>query len=256
MNREIWIERLTWSEVREALAAGYDTAVIMTASLEQHGPHLPLATDTLLGYAVGERVARKLGKALLAPVIRPGMSEHHMAFPGTITYSRETFVATLRDTCVSLIRHGFRRLAITWSHGGNAATLAEVVPELARAHPQIDFLLEADLREYVKHLQPVAERAGVDLETMGIHAGEVETSMMLAAAPDQVRPGLAVQGFMGDLVYPQGEHLKLLAEGLQTLTDSGVLGDARPADRQRGELYLEAAAEYMVANLKPVRPRG
>jgi creatinine amidohydrolase len=245
---------MTWPEIQLALDEGFTTAVIFTGSIEQHGPHLPLATDMLLGYAIGERVARRLGNALLAPVIRPGMSEHHMAFKGTISFSRATFEGMLRDTVASLIRHGFRCIALAWSHGGNIAAMAEIAPQLAAEYPQIEFLFEGDLKGYFKQLEPLAAEEGIDLETMGIHAGEVETSMMLAAYTDQVHKSRRVQGYMGDLVNPRQDHLKLLAEGLHVLTENGVLGDARASDRQRGEKYLDAIADYFVANLKPVHP--
>ena len=255
MEREVWLERMTWTEIQAALAEGYDTAVIFTGSIEQHGPHLPLATDTLLGYALGERVARKLGKALLAPVVRPGISEHHMRFKGTISISAETFKATVHDYVHSLARHGFRRIVVTWSHGGNAGALSEVLPQLAAELPAVEILGQTDLRDLFKYWIPYAAEQGIGLEALGIHAGEGETSEMLAYAPEQVRTDKLVQGFMGDLITGEGEHIQLLHEGLHVLTDNGVLGDARLADRERGEAYLELWADYLVGALKRVEGR-
>ncbi len=252
MTREIWLERMTWMEIQTALAEGYDTAVIFTGSVEQHGPHLPLATDTLLGYALGERVARKLGKALLAPVVRPGMSEHHMAFKGTISISAETFKATVRDYVRSLARHGFRRIAVTWSHGGNAGALSEVLPRIAAELPEVEILGQTDLRDLFKCWIPFAAQEGISLESLGIHAGEGETSEMLAYAPEQVRRDKLAQGFMGDLITGEGEHVRLLQQGLHVLTGNGVLGDARLADAARGERYLDLVAGYLADNLKPI----
>lgn len=254
MEREIWIERMTWQEIRAALAEGYDTAVIQTGSIEQHGPHLPLATDTLLGYALGDRVTRLLGKALLAPVVRPGMSEHHMRFSGTITLSADTFKAVLRDYTHSLARHGFRRIIVLWSHGGNAATQQELVKQLAVELPQVDFLMQIDPRGFFKKWIALASKEGISLEKLGIHAGEGETSMMLAYTPDQVRREQRATGFLGDLVTGDDEHTKLLREGLHVLTDNGILGDATLSTSQRGEMYLEAMAEHVVRSLTPVRP--
>jgi creatinine amidohydrolase len=245
---------MSWPEVERALADGYDTVVIFTGSIEQHGPHLPLATDTILGYAIGERVARRLGNALLAPVIRPGVSEHHMAFKGTLTISPDTFKATVRDVAHSLARHGFKRIAITWSHGGNAGALTELLPQLAAELPDVEIRGPIVPREKFKHLAEYARTQGITLEALGIHAGEGETSEMLAHAPDQVRRNELVQGFMGDLVSGEGEHAKLLREGLHRLTSNGVLGDARLADAARGERYLDLVADYIVAHLVPVTP--
>jgi creatinine amidohydrolase len=177
-----------------------------------------------------------------------------MAFKGTLSLSAETFKATVRDYVRSLARHGFRRIAVTWSHGGNAGALREVLPPLAAELPEVEMLTQTDLRDLFKRWMPFAAGEGVDPESLGIHAGEGETSEMLAYAPEQVRLDRLVQGFMGDLISGESEHVKLLQQGLHTLTDNGVLGDARLADRDRGERYLELLADYLVQNLKPVRP--
>ena len=256
MEREVWLERMTWMEIQAAIAEGYDTALIFTGSIEQHGPHLPLATDTLLGYALGERLARKLGNALLAPVVRPGMSEHHMHFKGTISLSAETFKATVRDYIHSLARHGFKHIAVTWSHGGNAGALREMLPGVAAELPDVEILAQTDLRALFQHWIPYAAAQGVGLEALGIHAGEGETSEMLAYVPEQVRQDQLVQGFMGDLISGAGEHIRLLQEGLHVLTDNGVLGDARGADAARGARYLDLWAEYLIEGLEPVTAHG
>ena len=110
MNVPVKLEECSWPQVRAALGEGYDTVVVTTASVEQHGPHLPILTDTLIGEALGEGIAACLGNAFSAPVIRPGLSEHHMAFPGSFTLSPETFLRVLEECCLSLARHGFRYL--------------------------------------------------------------------------------------------------------------------------------------------------
>ncbi len=252
--KEIRLEYMTWNEIEEAMGNGYDTVVIFAGSIEQHGPHLPLATDTILSYALGERVARRLGKALLAPVIRPGLSEHHMKFKGSITLSKETFKSTVRDILHSLARHGFRRLVVAWAHGGNVPALVEVLPEVAKELPEVEILAHTDSIAFFKAWIPLAEEKGIDLEHLGVHSGEGETSCMLAYAPELVRWEKAATGFLGDLVNPEGAHGKLLAEGLDKITSNGILGDALLADAQRGEQYLESLAEHIVGALNPVLP--
>jgi creatinine amidohydrolase len=140
MANEIWMERMTWQEVEQAIQEGYDTVLLIAGSIEQHGPHLPLGTDTILGYAMADTIARKMGKTLVAPVVRPGLSEHHMQFSGSLTLSRPTFQAMVSEIVQSLVRHGFKRVAITYSHGGNETALAEIMPQLANAYPQVDIL--------------------------------------------------------------------------------------------------------------------
>lgn len=256
MDGEILMERMSWTEIAAAMNDGYDTAVLFTGSIEQHGPHLPLATDTLCAYALAERVARRLGNALVAPVIRPGVSEHHMAFPGTITISPATFKLVVGDCVDSLVRHGFRRIAVSWAHGGNTPALREVLPELAARYPTTEIVAQADVPAFFAHWKPIAEGEGIDLATLGIHGGEGETSMMLAHVEDQVRSDRLAAGYTGDLITDPVVFAGLLATGLRAFTENGILGDARPADRARGERYLEAMADYLAAALAPVTPAG
>src|SRR5512144_2375166 len=89
--RSVILAELTWPEVRELLDSGQaDTAVIAVGATEQHGPHLPLGTDALLAQAIGERLASRLGRALLAPTVTVGRSEHHLALAGTVSLTQET----------------------------------------------------------------------------------------------------------------------------------------------------------------------
>jgi creatinine amidohydrolase len=90
---------MTWLEVKQALEQGYRCIIFALGSIEQHGPHLPLVTDTLIGDALAVRVAEKLGRALVAPTIRPGCSEHHMSFAGSLSISNELLAALTRAYC-------------------------------------------------------------------------------------------------------------------------------------------------------------
>jgi creatinine amidohydrolase len=256
MRDEILMERMTWTEIQAAMNDGYDTSVLFTGSIEQHGPHLPLATDTMCAYALAERVARRLGHALVAPVIRPGVSEHHMAFPGTVTLSPATFKAVVDDCVQSLARHGFRRIVVSWAHGGNTPALQEVLPEIAARNRSVELLAQADVPAFFARWKPYAEAEGIDLGTLGIHGGEGETSMMLAHAPNDVRVDRLEAGFTGDLVSDPAVFANLLATGLRSFTENGILGDARRADRARGERYLDVMATYLADALAPVEPRA
>ena len=113
------LEDLSWTDVAERLAAGWRTVIVMTASMEQHGPHLPTMTDTAIGYAVGDRVARLLGRTFLAPVIRPGCSDHHLAFPGSLSIPVPVFIDTVAACVRSLAPQGFSRFVLLSAHGGN-----------------------------------------------------------------------------------------------------------------------------------------
>ncbi len=136
MGDTVLLEDMTWPEVEDALARGVRTVVVFTASTEQHGPHLPLSTDALIAQAVGERVARRLG-ALLAPVIRPGCSDHHLAFPGSLSVPPNLFVELVVSYVRSLSRYGFDTFVLLSSHGGNFRPLAAAADRLrAELGPQ------------------------------------------------------------------------------------------------------------------------
>ena len=252
MTKEIWMERMTWREIEQAMADGFDTVMLIAGSIEQHGPHLPTGTDTFLGYALADGVARKMGKTLVAPVVRPGLSEHHMHFKGSLTLSRETFKAVVREIVDLLARHGFKRIAITYSHGGNRTALAELLPELARSHPNVDILTLEDDNAFSKPVEDIIARDRLTVEQMGVHAGEMETSMLLAWDEALVRQDKYEQGFLADF-EKEGEKLAgALAQGLHTLTKNGILGDSRLASKTRGEEYNDAVCDHIAAHFKKV----
>jgi creatinine amidohydrolase len=253
MSQEILMERMTWQEIEAALKNGWDTVVVMSGSIEQHGPHLPIATDTLLGYSLAELIAQKMGKTLVAPVIRPGLSEHHMAFKGSLTLTPDTFKAVVREVVNSLVRHGFKKVVILSSHGGNFAALTELSKQLAAEFPQVEILSSLDMGAEFGATAALGAQDGIDIQTQGVHAGEEETSLMLAYDETLVRKDKLEQGFMGDLANDK-EADKLIHAGLHTLTKNGVLGDARPAKKERGVKYADLIAATIVKNLVKIEP--
>src|SRR4030042_7044695 len=117
------IQEMTSPEVREAMKET-GIAVVHGGSMEQHGPHLPIKTDTSIGFEVSRRAAAKFHertgrRVLVAPSIPFGMSLHHMSYPGTVSLQPETLVTVMTEVCLGLARQGFRKVLITSSHGGN-----------------------------------------------------------------------------------------------------------------------------------------
>ncbi|TFG86888.1 MAG: creatininase family protein, partial [Gemmatimonadales bacterium] len=125
--KTIRMEEMNWPDIRSAIEGGFATVVVAVGSTEQHGPHLPTMTDTRIGDAVAERVARKLGNALLARTVSVGVSEHHLAFGGTVSIQPDTLRLVLRDYIDSLARCGFRRIVFLPSHGGNFSTVQQAI---------------------------------------------------------------------------------------------------------------------------------
>ncbi len=181
-DTRIEIEYMTWTDVRDYLARGYDTVVFGVGATEQHGPHLPIGTDALLGWASAVGVARALGNALVAPTIRPGRSDHHMDFPGTITLRHATLVDVIVDYCTSLARHGFRNIVVLSAHGGNHDTVRVACQEARRVVTKgVRIIPICDLPSYSR-----APGVIPDPHAEGYHANKMETSQILHIAPDLV----------------------------------------------------------------------
>jgi creatinine amidohydrolase len=231
---ELLIERLTWTDVEAALAAGTRRAIVCAASTEQHGPHLPEATDALLGEAYAEGLARRLGDALVAPVIRPACSEHHMAFAGSLTVP-ETLLMDLIDAYLaSLRRHGFERFVVMSSHGGNFPVLAG----WARSRAAADTVVLSDFGLFQAGFDAIRRFGRTD--TSGPHAEVMETSMMLHLHPELVRMDRAAPGFTGEASLDD-----VLAKGMRAITANGILGDPVGATPEMGAAVLEAIVERL-----------
>jgi creatinine amidohydrolase/Fe(II)-dependent formamide hydrolase-like protein len=243
------LEENTWTDVRTALSEGYDTIVFAAGATEQHGPHLPLVTDALIGDALALATAEKLGHAFAAPTVRVGCSEHHMKFPGTLSIDRRTLIDQVCSYARTLSRHGFQRFVIIPSHGGNFDAVREAVGLLRAELPQLQFAAFADLQPLIEGIVKVSAAHGISPAVSGIHAGEFETSVVLHLRPDLVVMERAEEGFVGDITQaiPQ-----LLKEGVHSVSSNGILGDARPAQAERGRAYLEAWVDMIVADANAV----
>jgi creatinine amidohydrolase len=245
---EIRMERMTAPEIGRALADGHTTAVFAAGAVEQHGPHLPLFMDAEHGDRLAVEVARRLGRALVAPTVRLGCSEHHMAFPGTVTLRTETFLAVCADICSSLARHGFTRICIVPTHGGNFRPLQEGLDALdAAAGAGCSVEAYTDLMKVIDLWRDVAEREAGLGRRVGGHADVAETSVMLAMHPELVRQDLAVEGFIPDADPAAHAALvqRIIADGFATVTPTGILGDARGATGELGDTMIAALADVV-----------
>jgi creatinine amidohydrolase/Fe(II)-dependent formamide hydrolase-like protein len=239
------LEEMSWYQVQQAIENGITTVVAAAGSMEQHGPHMPMITDTLLGTAIAEAVAERMGNVLRGPTIPFGVSGHHMAFKGTITLDKEAFKTIVRQYAFSLGHHGFTTFVVIPSHGGNFGPLAEIYDETGGEIDGVRFLPYTDLMEFVAVLNRIAEPDGIAPEVSGAHAGEAETSMVLAERPDLVDMSRAEEGYTGAMDRAAAD--KLFEHGMTALTDNGILGDARPAVAGRGRRYIDGMADYLAA---------
>jgi creatinine amidohydrolase len=246
---EVQLERMTWPEVEAALRAGTTTVVVACGAVEQHGPHLPLFTDAEHGAVLAERVARELGDALVAPTIRVGCSEHHMTFPGTLSLSEATFEAVCRDYCVSLSRHGFRRILFIPSHGGNFVPLVRMLPALQSAvGPAARVEAYTDLQGVVDLWTRVVEEENGLGSRVGGHADIAESSVMLALHPELVKRAEAAAGHVAPLT--PALTARIFAEGIRAVSENGILGDARGMSAAIGERCIAELATAMAEHFR------
>lgn len=216
----------TWPEVA---AADRRVLLLPLGSTEQHGPHLPLNTDTVVATRLAEWVHRQVPRAGLAPAIPYGASGEHAHFPGTLSIGTEA----LSQLLVEFVRHAagdWRHVLVVNGHGGNADALARA----------------ATLTRYegrslqVHHAASGGPRADP-------HAGYRETSLMLHLAPECVRPDLAAPGATGPLT----ELLpRISAGGVRAVSANGVLGDPTGADAQEGARIFAAMAQRLLDRVR------
>lgn len=171
------LTELAWPTVAAELDEGNLLVVVMTASVEQHGQSLPLSVDSIRADELGERIADELG-CFLAPTIRPGVSDHHMAFPGTISLRESTFRSVVVDYCTSLDEHGFEDIALITTHGGNADALAEATTE-ADAALGANVFVAGEREGFLDARFGAMKAHDVDEYKAGKHAGAAETSFVL-----------------------------------------------------------------------------
>jgi creatinine amidohydrolase len=228
------LETLTWPEVRREIEAGRDTIVIAFGAVEQHGHHLPLGTDAIFGDELSRRLAERLD-AFRAPTMRIGCSRHHLAFPGTMSISEDTFHGVVGDLVRGWSRHRFRRIVILPTHGGNFAPLAGALEKLGPIEG-VKVIGVTDLGVLIQATLGLGAELGVPSSEGGVHGGQWETSMMLALHPELVKMGAAIPGYTGDL---ESGLQRFLDEGVHVLTDTGVFGDPTHASAEHGRLYIE-----------------
>ncbi|MGD1220705.1 mycofactocin biosynthesis peptidyl-dipeptidase MftE [Streptomyces krungchingensis] len=208
---------VTWIEAA-GLARRRATLAVPVGSTEQHGPHLPMSTDTDIAVALAERLARQVRDVVVAPAVAFGSSGEHQGFPGTLSIGQEAVELLL----VELVRSAtltFPRVILVSAHGGNAQPVTRAVGRL-RAEGQ-------DVLGW-------GPRWGGDA-----HAGRTETSVMLALAPHLVRLQAAEAG---NTAAVESLLPRLREAGLAAVTANGVLGDPTGANAEEGRLLIQRAA--------------
>jgi creatinine amidohydrolase len=234
---------LTWPDAQELRGRDDVVGLIPTGALEQHGPHLPLGTDFLAAEALARATAERLPvPVVVTPVLTAGLSDHHVAFPGTVTMSREAFRAWIEAHMAGLERMGIERIAVFSGHGGNFAFIGELAGEYARRGSPTRVIAYDDLLGFVRVMDEAARRCGLEAPETDVHSGLLETSLALALFPALVREHDHVEGYTAG---EPGWMDRIWAEGLQVLTETGVLGSPVGASAEAGRAILDALAEEL-----------
>jgi creatinine amidohydrolase len=252
MRKVNWLELTT--EEFASLDPEKTIAVLPIAAIEQHGPHLAVSTDTIIGQGMVDAVIAKLPTdlgALFLPVQSVGKSNEHIRSPGTITYSAETAQRVWQEIGESVARAGLRKMVMVTSHGGNVDTMRVVAREL-RVNCQMLVVTTGWRFGVPKDLFAAPETLH------GIHGGDIETSLMLHFRPDLVRKDKA-KNFVPSSVRMENEFKFLRPTGLhahgwiaQDIHPDGAAGDASIATAEKGKQWAEFQAERFIELLRDV----
>ncbi len=234
--KSLWIEELSWPEVGRAIAGGYRRLLLCAASTEQHGPHLAENTDELFGRLLCGALARRLGGTLIGPVLRPGLSAHHMRHPGSFTLREETFRLLIEDCVDSGLAHGFAEIVLLASHGTNFAPLERLAEELA-AKKGAKIVCGMKLSDFMELYSEGERMFGLEKGACGGHACCFETSVMLRYFPQYVQMDRAERGYMEGNTPEFAKNL--FANGMMGVSPCGIIGDARCASAEMGEAFFE-----------------
>jgi creatinine amidohydrolase len=246
MNRigENNMSSLRWSdytseELTDVINNENPVVIVTVGATEQHGPHLPLNTDTDIGYQLALHLAKHAPiKTLVLPPVWTGFSPHHMDFTGTITISQSTLFHLVFDIMESLIKHGITRILLLNSHGGNIALLKTVADEIAIKYKVSPI--------YVTYWQMISNLINdVRKSELGgmSHACELETSLKMVFSPDEVRinriQDVSVKG-------NEFHHVDMFAANKISMyrpfthwTETGQIGEPSKASKETGEKLLE-----------------
>lgn len=225
----------TWPECRDFLAHT-PCAILPLGATEQHGPHLPQNTDTVLAEALAFGVA-KASAGLVLPPLPVGYSWVWRDYPGSLTFSFDTFRAVIKDLARSLDRNGCRALMALTAHGANPQPLKYTAREL------VDEMEMKVLRMFYPGLDGImADEDSPRWQPANFHAEEFETSLMLYLRPELVRMDRAVREYP-----PQSADYEMSTLPMGALSESGVFGDATVATAEKGERWFGACVARMAA---------
>lgn len=251
MENTIFWEKYTSSDLSENLTEK-TVVVIPVGSCEQHGKHLPLETDTSIGYNILKNAAKQTkNKVLLIPPIWAGYSPHHMDFCGSITLERETLFKIIIDISKSINKYNIDKIVIFNSHGGNKAILKTAVDELGSKYDIFPFLLTYyDLiSDEIKSISSAGPGG------MG-HAGELETSLQLFLSESLINKESIEGGIVNGSEYFQPamyvSNKISIYRPFSKYSNIGVLGEPNSASKEKGKVIFNLIVKKVVTLLDDI----
>jgi creatinine amidohydrolase len=258
-TKSLLIEDMTWTEVRDAIAAGKTTAIYYAASIEQSGPGLALGKHLIIARYLAPRIAERLGNALVYPsmpfaptgdwghtgpgVIDPAKKGGHMQFAGSVNVSEETFGAVAHDVALSAISAGFKNVVLMEDHGGGQSTLGKIAEEMNKEWapkgihvyyiPDLYYKEKDLMKDYLpKHGMPVDLHGGTDDTSEILYIDK----MVNGNSPKWIRPD--------KLVNSNGDD------------GTGVIGDQTKATLEMGKMFTDAKVRFAVAQIQQLIAEG
>jgi creatinine amidohydrolase/Fe(II)-dependent formamide hydrolase-like protein len=239
-DSRVLMDQMTTTEVRDAIQSGKTTVLLFNASTEASGPHLVLGKHIYRARYLGERIARELGNALVAPVLPFAPTGEEMKFPGTINLSPETFSRVNEEVADSMVRAGFKYIILMGDHGGNQAPLKDLAPKLdARYRSQgVRVFFSSDA--YAKSDQEIAKYLDDHGFPPSRHGGIADTSELWATGAQYVRRDKIARGDPLERPYPAGLSLGPI----------GVEGDPRKSSLALGKMFMDWKVKNGVAEIR------
>jgi len=238
------LENLTWPEVKR-LKLRDKVVMFPLGSFEQHGPHLPLTTDSDIVTALARGIeAKRPQRVLCLPTLWPGHSTHHLFFPGTLSVKQMPYIQLVVELCSSIVNLGGEKVFLLNGHGGNDVPLRAALRELKSLFPKVRFVFASYWSLAARTITKVRES-----EMGGIgHACEMETSIMLHLHPERVKLHLARRdGPKHKDVYRKSDmqygRPVFFVNEFDEVTKTGTIGHPDLASAEKGKLFLEGIVE-------------
>ncbi len=242
------LENLSWPEVK-SLKVGNKIVLFPLGSFEQHGPHLPLTTDTDLVTAIARRLEKnRAEKILCLPTLWPGHSTHHLFFPGTLSVSQMPYIQLVIELCRSIVSMGGKKIFLLNGHGGNDIPIRAAMRELKTEFPKSKFVFASYWSLAAQSIKAVRDS---ELGGLG-HACEMETSLMLHLHPARVkmnraRPDGPEQTDIYRRADMQYSRPIYFVNEFHEISGSGVVGRPEIASAEKGKKFLAGIVQEVTS---------